>query len=449
MGKVHRRTFTQAASGASLALAASSYRAIAGANDRVRLGFIGVGNRGDQLLDAFLIHKDCQAVALCDVYAPYLEPANKKAGGGAKLFKDYRQLLSQNGIDAVVIATPDHWHALQFVDACRAGKDVYVEKPTSLTIAEGRVMCRVAAETQRVTQVGLHRRSIPYVREAVELIQAGAIGKVSVAKAYFHRNESPMGIGKPQDGPPPEGLDWDFWQGPAPESAFNTNKCLYKFRWFWNYSGGQVTNIGTHYLDVIQWALRQTAPRAVVCMGGNFVVDDNREVPDTCESVWQYDGAIATFSQFNGNGAQGNMRGWNLEFRGTLGTMYVSDSSAGYEIVPENVRLEELPALSPIARDENRRQGRAVKPARKPAAGKGDAGTEFHTRNFLDAMKSRKETTCPIETGHRSTTATILTRMAYQRGRLLTWDGVAERVTNDEDANKLLSYEYRKPWKLA
>jgi predicted dehydrogenase len=448
MAKPHRRAFHRAATAATLSLAASSYRGIAGANDRVRLGFIGVGNRGDQLLDAFLVHKDCQAVALCDVYAPYLEAANKKLGGTAKLFQDYRQLLSQNAIDAVVIATPDHWHALQFVDACRAGKDVYVEKPTSLTIAEGRVMCRVAAETQRITQVGLHRRSIPYIREAVELIQAGAIGKVSVAKAYFHRNESPMGIGKPQNCPPPDGLDWDLWLGPARETEFNPNKCLYKFRWFWDYSGGQVTNIGTHYVDVIQWALGQVAPRAVVCLGGNFVLEDNREVPDTCESVWQYDHAIATFSQYNGSSAPGNIRGWNLEFRGTHGTMYISDGPAGYEIVPENVRLEELPALSPIAREENQRQGRAVKPARKPAANKGPAGTEFHTRNFLDSVKSRKETYCPIETGHRSTSATILTRLAYQRGRLLTWDAAAERVTNDEEANKLLSYEYRKPWKL-
>lgn len=447
--KPTRRSFGKTSAAAAATLTAASYRAVAGANERVRLGFIGVGNRGDQLLDAFLVHKDCQAVAICDVYEPYLEPANQKAGGGAKLYKDYRQLLSQNGIDAVVIASPDHWHALQFVDACRAGKDVYVEKPASLTVAEGRVMCRIAEETKRITQVGLHRRSVPFIREAVDLIRSGAIGKVTVAKAYFHRNEAPMGIGKPADCEPPAGLDWDLWLGPAKKTAFNPNKCLYKFRWFWDYSGGQVTNMGTHYLDVIQWAFGQDAPKSVACIGGNFAVDDNRDVPDTCESVWQYDGCIATFSQYNGTSAPSNTRGWNMEFRGTHGTMYLSDGADGYEIVPEQIREEPIPARAPIGRKEISQQERAKKFARQPAAGKSAAGTDFHARNFIDSVKSRKPTYCPMETGHRSTTATILTRIAYQRGRLLNWDGVAERITNDEDANKLLSYEYREPWKLA
>src|SRR5690606_1616612 len=142
----------------------------------------------------FLPHKDCRVVALCDVYEPYLPAANTKAGGSARLVKDYRELVSDKDVDAVVIATPDHWHALQFVDACRAGKDVYVEKPGSLTIGEGRVMCRVAEETRRVTQVGFHRRSSTYVRRAVEAIRSGAIGKVTVAQSFFHRNETPMGI---------------------------------------------------------------------------------------------------------------------------------------------------------------------------------------------------------------------------------------------------------------
>jgi predicted dehydrogenase len=352
-------------------------------------------------------------------------------------------------VDAVVIATPDHWHALQFVDACRAGKDVYVEKPVSLTIGEGRVMCRVAEETKRITQVGFHRRSTPYVREAVEAIRAGAIGKVTVAQSYFHRNETPMGIGPATTAEPPAGLDWDLWLGPAPQVPYATNKILYKFRWFPNYSGGQITNMGAHYLDVIQWAIGQDAPKAVACLGGKYAVADGREIPDTMQAVWEYDGCLATFSQINGNGAPGNVKGWSMMFRGTTGTLYLSDGAAGYEIVPENIRTEELPALSPIAREENRRQGRAVKPARKPAVvkGQGDA-TTLHARNFLDCVKSRKPTHCPIETGHRSTTATLLGKLAQERRRVLTWDAKAERVTDDEGANKLLTYEYRAPWKL-
>jgi predicted dehydrogenase len=444
-----RRTFAKTAAGTVAALSAASYARAFGANDRVRVGFIGVGNRGDQLLDAFLPHKDCEVVALCDVYEPYLPAANAKAGGSAKLFKDYRELLALKDVDAAVIATPDHWHALQFVDACRAGKDVYVEKPVSLTIGEGRVMCRVAEETNRVTQVGFHRRSTPYIREAVEAIRNGAIGRVTVAQSFFHRNETPMGIGPATPAKPPAGLDWDLWLGPAPQVPYADNKVLYKFRWFPNYSGGQITNMGAHYLDVIQWALGQDAPKAVACLGGKYAVEDGREIPDTLQAVWEYDGCLATFSQFNGNGAPGNVKNWSMMFRGTKGTLYLSDGTAGYEIVPESVRTEELPALSSVAREENRRQGRAVKPAMKPvvAKGQGDA-TKLHARNFLDSVKSRMPTHCPVETGHRSTTATLLGKLAQERRRVLTWDAKAERVTDDEAANKFLTYEYRKPWKL-
>jgi predicted dehydrogenase len=443
MPKPTRRAFAAAA-----ALTAASYSRVLGANDKVRLGFVGVGNRGDQLLDAFLVHKDAEAAALCDVYEPYLPAANAKAGGTATVGKDYRKLLDDKSLDAAVIATPDHWHALQFVDACRAGKDVYVEKPLSLVIGEGRRMCQVAAETKRVTQVGLHRRSTPYVMEAVKLIREGAIGQVTLAKSYMHRNETPMGIGNPADGEPPAGLDWDLWLGPAAKVPFNANKCLYKFRWFSNYSGGQITNMGTHYLDVIQWALGQDAPKGVACLGGKFAVADNRDIPDTMEAVWEYDGCLATFTQVNANGAGANLRGWNLEFRGTLGTMLISDGNQGYEIVPENVRLEEIPALSPIRRAENSRQGKATKPARAALAKKGPSDTAAHARNFLDCVKSRAVTHCPVETGHRSTTATLLAKLALERRRYLEWDAKAERVTNDDGANKLLTYGYRKPWAL-
>jgi predicted dehydrogenase len=445
---IDRRDFGKGlvAAGALAALPASA-RAHA-ANERIRLGFIGVGNRGDQVLDAFLTHADCEVIAFADVYEPYLEPANRKAGGKATLYHDYRKLLEHKGLDAVIVATPDHWHALQFVDACKAEKDVYVEKPLSLTIGEGRRMVETAKKTRRITQVGLHRRSSAFVADAVKLIHDGAIGKVTVAKSYHHRNESPMGIGNPADGEAPQGLDWDFWLGPAPKVAYNPNRCLYKFRWFNDYSGGQLTNFGTHYLDVIQWALGQDAPKSVCALGGKFVVADNREIPDTMEAVWEYDGCLATFSQINANAAAGNLRGVEMEFRGSKGTLYLQEGR-GYEIVPESNRTRELPALSPIRRKENSEDGRATKPARGPEMGKaGSSDTAAHARNFLDCVKSREQTHCPVETGHRSTTATLLAKIAMQRKRLLTWDAKAERVTNDEEANKLLQYQYREPWKL-
>jgi predicted dehydrogenase len=448
--KINRRTFAKsaAAAGTLAALHAAGVSSVLGSNERVRLGFIGVGNRGDQLLDAFLVHKDCGVAALCDLYEPYLAAAEKKAGGSPRLYADYRKLLDQKDLDAVVIATPDHWHALPFVAACRAGKDVYVEKPLSLTIAEGRKMVDVAHETNRVTQVGLHRRSSAFIREAVELIRNGGIGKVTVAKCYHLRNEFPYGIGNPSDCDPPPGLDWDTWLGPAKKVPYNPSRCLYKFRWFWDYSGGQLTNFGNHYIDVIQWALGHDAPHGVFCVGGKYAVKDNREIPDTLEAIWDYEGGtLVTFSQFNASNSPGNVRGWELEFRGTKGTLLMQEGS-GYEIIPENNRTRETPALSPLARKENTEQNKATKPAMEAATGKGKADTADHARNFLDCVKSRQPTNCPVAVGHRSASTTLLARIAFHRQRYLTWDAKSERFTNDEEANKLLSYEYRAPWKL-
>ena len=445
---MNRRTFHKkaAAMGALAALPSTRLMAL-NSNDRVRLGVIGVGNRGDQLLDAFLVHKDCEIAALCDVYEPYLDAAQKKVGGKATLYHDFRKLIEQKDLDAVVVATPDHWHALQFVAACRAGKDVYVEKPLSLTIAEGQKMVAVAQETGRITQVGLHRRSSSFIHEAVRQIRDGAIGKVTVAKCYHLRNESPQGIGNPPDGDPPAGLDWDLWLGPAPKVPFNPNRCLYKFRWFWDYSGGQLTNFGAHYLDVIQWALGQDAPQAVFAAGGKYAVADNREIPDTMEVIWEYAGALVILSQFNASQSPGNIKGCELEFRGTKGTMLINEGS-GFEIIPESTRTRELPALSPLNRKDNALQSQAVRKAREPLVVRGRAETADHTRNFLDCVKSRKPTNCPVDVGHRSTSATLVAKIALRLGRRLTWDGKAEKFSQDEEANRLLAYEYRSPWQL-
>jgi predicted dehydrogenase len=447
--KINRRSFSRgvAAAGARTALPAAAATSVLGSNARVRLGFIGVGNRGDQLLDAFLVQPDVEVAALCDVYEPYRKAAQVKAGGKAHLYEDFRALLDRQDLDAAVIATPDHWHALQFIAACRAGKDVYVEKPLSLTIAEGRRMVEVARETRRVTQVGIHRRSGPEAQKAVGLLRAGNLGQITAARSFHLRNEFPQGIGNPADSAPPPGLNWDLWLGPVPKVPFNRNRCLYKFRWFWDYSGGQLTNFGTHYLDVIQWALGQDAPRGVFCTGGKFAIKDNRTIPDTLEAIWEYEGVLVTFSQINANNCPSNPRGWEVEFRGTQGTLLMQEGS--YEILPERIRTKELPALSPLDRKENAEQSRATRPGSAVKVSRpGSADTAFHARNFLDCLKNRQTTACPVEVGHRSTTATLLARIALHRHRYLTWDPVQERITNDAEANHYLSYPYRAPWTL-
>lgn len=417
--------------------------AILGANERVRIGFIGVGNRGEQLLDAFLRQKDIQVTALCDVYDPYIDHAAGKIGGTVARFRDYRRLLEMEEIDAVVIATPDHWHARQFIDACRAGKDIYVEKPLSLAISEGRKMVEAARRGGRVTQVGIQRRSTPYCQRAAELVRSGAIGKVTVARSYHVLNELPAGIGNPPDGPPPDGLDWDMWLGPAPKVPYNPNRCHYKFRWFWDYSGGQLTNFGTHYLDFIQWALGKRAPLAVTAMGGKFALEDNREVPDTLEVLWLYDGGtMATFTQINANAAPPNVKNAHLEFRGTLGTLYIG--YGGFDVVPEQLRTHPVPARNPLDRKEPRTTVERI----EPLEGKGGIDDADHVRDFLDCVKSRRQACCDIETGHRSTSATLLGNIALKTKKYLEWDAEEERITNVPEANRYLSCTHREPWGL-
>ncbi|HYM13702.1 MAG TPA: Gfo/Idh/MocA family oxidoreductase [Bryobacterales bacterium] len=442
-----RRSFTVAG---AAALTALSYQRVLGANDRARLGFIGVGNRGDQDLRAFLEYADQQVAAVCDLREDYMEHAAARAGTNPQRFKDYRRLLEMRDLDAVVIATPDHWHALMCVDACNAGKDVYVEKPMSLTVVEGRKMVEAVTRNRRVAQVGINRRSSKICGEAAELVRSGGIGRVTAARCWDITNEWPQGIGNPPDAPPPKDLDWDLYLGPAPRDPFNPNRTFYRFRWFWHYSGGQITNNGVHYLDLIQWALGHDAPLSVTAVGGKYAIADNREIPDTMEALWEYPGkTLVTFSQFNCNGAPAGANPRSLaEFRGTKGTMYVYDGH--YEVVPEENAGEPIPAANPLDRTTGKMYNASKKPAMEPISAKGPSNsTVAHARNFLDCIKSRAKCNCDIETGHRSTTTTILGNLALKTESHLKWDRDAERFTNNEAANRLLSYRYRPPWKLA
>lgn len=440
-----RRDFTKTIVLAGASTALGSLRA-AGANDRVRIGFIGLGNRGDQVLDAFLKHPDAEIVAVCDLSQAYMDFASKKIGTNPKQFKDYRRVLDLPDVDAVVIATPDHWHAIQTIAACSAGKDVYVEKPLSLCVAEGRQMVEAIRKHRRVSQVGIHRRSIAVCKEAADFVRGGGLGKITAARAFHIQNEWPSGIGNPPDGNPPPDLDWDAWLGPAPKKPYNKNRTFYRFRWFYDYSGGQVTNFGVHYIDFIQWALGADAPVSVMAMGTQASdMKDNREIPDTLEAVWQYPGGtLVTFSQFNATSGQWSLPGCEVELRGTLGTLYLFGD--GYEVVPDSISEDEFPARTPLTRKQDsqyRRDGKPRIEARKVHR-TSTADTAPHARNFLDCVKSRAACNCDIEIGHRSTSATLLANIALKTRAVLDWDMRAEKFKNNKDANRLLSYEYRK-----
>jgi len=443
MEPISRRDFAR---GASLATALS-YSRILGANDRVRMGYIGLGNRGDQVHDAFLEHGDSQTVAVCDLRDDYMDFAIKKSRGNPKKYSDYRKLLEDKNVDAVAIATPDHWHALMFVDACRAGKDVYVEKPLSLTVSEGRRMVQVAEETKRVVQVGIHRRSVKSLKEAADFVRGGGIGQVTVAKGYHVQNEWPNGIGNPPNSPPPNEKEWDMWLGPAPKVPYNRNRTYYNFRWFYDYSGGQITNFGVHYMDMIRWCLGIETPKAVVAMGGKYAVKDNREIPDTCEVLWDFGGVMVIFVQYNACGVAPNLKDAEIEIRGTKGTMFLSSGS--WEVVPDRYTETLFGYRTPLDRGIERGYSASRKPAMEaPKPVKSRAETTWHARNFLDCVKTRAKCNCDILTGHLSTSATILGHIALRTKSYLEWDGKAERFTNNPAANKYLSYQYRAPYKL-
>jgi len=435
--RITRRAFTKSGAAAALGLAAS--RAFAapavrplGANDRIRLGFIGVANRGGQLMTAFLTHDDIEIVALCDVYEPTLQKANERLDGKAETYRDFRRLIERNDVDAVVIATPDHWHAIQTVDACDAGKDVYVEKPLCITIHEGRRMVEAARRNKRVVQVGTHRRSSELYAKLAEMVQAGKFGKVTVSRAYRLSNMYPSGIGRAKTTEPPKDLDWDLWLGPRPYRDYQENIAPYKFRW-WHLYSSQMGNWGVHYLDAIRWVTGELAPSSLCAMGGRYAVDDDRTIPDTMEVIFEFaSGRLAIFGQYEASGNPTFPSG-EIELRGTQGTVYVN--TRGFEVVPE--RGGQFQDNKP-----------RMEPMKVEAGGNNRNLTALHARNFLDCMRSRELPKADVEIGHRSTTFSLAANISLATRARLDWDAENERFTNNDEANQLLHYEYRKPWKL-
>ncbi len=449
--RVSRRDFSRAAlataAAGSIAAPASAGRII-GANERVNLGCIGVGNRGVQVLDAFCAHADAKVVALADVYKPYLHGAYDRIdprfkdlgkrvptrqpdfGGPVERVEDFRRLLDRKDIDAVIIATPDHWHAIQATMACAAGKDVYVEKPLSVTVREGRRIVEAARRHDRVVQVGTQRRSSGLYAKLAELVRSGALGKVTAARACYASNMAPGGIGMSPDSDPPEGLDWDAWLGPRPARPFNEEILPYKFRW-WHLYSSQMANWGVHYLDVMRWMVGEEAPTSLSAHGGAFAVKDSRTVPDTAEVIFELpSGMLMTFGTYEANGHPG-LKAGEIELRGTLGTAHAGIDR--FEITPERGGQFQDP-----------------KPRRKPQVEVEQASYEgldrAHARNFLDCVKSRRSPNADVEVGHRSTTFALLANIALATRARLEWDAAAERFTDNDRANELLDYEYRLPW---
>ena len=401
-----------------------------GANERVQLGFIGVKNRGMQNMSGFGVVGNqtgklpTTAVALCDVDRNVLAAAAKAVErGGTKpdMVEDYRKLLDRKDIDAIVVSTPDHWHALMTIDACRAGKDVYCEKPLTLFVTEGRKMVEVARETGRVVQTGSQQRSDDRFRQACELARNGKLGeKLTVLVGIPKPNYPPLMKAVPDSEPPPE-LNYDLWLGPAPQRPYNLNRVHYNFRFFWDYSGGQMTNFGAHHLDIAQWGLGMDDSGPVSIEGtGTFP-----KAKELCEVT---DTARVTYEYANGHkiilGQQQKDIPGAVTFIGDKGRVFVDRGKITAD-PPELLSTEFGASDTRLYVSKN------------------------HYQNFLDCIKSREKPICDVEIGHRSATVCHLGNIALRLGKRIKWDAAKEQIIGDDEAAGMLTRPYRQPWKLA
>jgi predicted dehydrogenase len=427
-----RRTFTK-----SLAAAALSASRVMGANDQIRVGIIGCGGQGTGNWRAFLAQPDVTPVAVCDVYDPNRERAAAMCKDKVAQIKDFRQLLDRKDVDAVIIATPDHWHALLTIMACQAGKDVYVEKGLSSTVREGRVAVEAARKHKRIVQVGAQERSGDHYAKAVKLIQDGALGAVHKVSANWSRNMMPGFKPRLLKTGLTDALDWDMWLGPAPLVPFDPMRFGYNWRWYWDYSGGQMTNWGSHSLDIVRWALNLKTPTAVTAMGGRFELKDGGQTPDIQDAIYSFPGCNVTWTGSEVSGFEPIRYPQNdprikplLEFHGTKGSMVLTRQ--GFEVTPQIWTGDGEDAKTP---------------AMQPMSAQASGGS--HARNFLDCIKSRKLPICDVEEGHYTMVMCHLANISTKLGRTLRWDSAKEEVIGDKEANQLLSRPYRKPWTLS
>jgi predicted dehydrogenase len=443
-----RRTFLQqsaaAVTGAALAnslpaavaAAQSSGRRVA-PSDQLNFAIIGAKGMGWSDAQSLLKIDGANCVAIADVDASVLAERSKdvaaRGGKVPRTYGDYRRLLESPDIDAVVIATPDHWHCLAMVDALAAGKHVYVEKPIANTIEECQVMQAAVKRYGKVVQVGQWQRSGPHYESAVAYVRSGKLGKIRLAKTWSYQGwMSPVPV-RP-DGPVPEGVDYDMWLGPAPKRPFNPNRFHFNFRWFWDYAGGLMTDWGVHEIDIALYAMNVTAPKSVIASGGKFAYpDDASETPDTMQAVFEYDGFNMLWEHAIGidGGPYGRSEG--IAFIGNNGTLVVNRD--GWEVIPQTYyeegmrkyRLDAMPA------QENRSDI-----------------LDLHTRNFVDAIRKNDVSIlkCGIDTGSVAAINASMGNIALKTGRKVYWDAAANRFRDDQEADALTRARYRSGYTL-
>lgn len=416
---------------------AKSYNNIVGANDKIRVGAIGVNSRGLALASNFAKQKNCEVVRICDVDSRAADKCaaaiQKIAGNKVKTDKDMRKMLVEKDFDAVVIATPDHWHAPAAMLAMQAGKDVYLEKPCSHSPEEGEMLVQGAQKYKRVLQMGNQRRSWPNVIEGIRELKSGVIGNVYYGKSWYTNNRPSIGIGK--EVAVPEWLDWDLWQGPAPRVAYKDNIVHYNWHWFWRWGTGEALNNGTHMVDILRWGMDLDYPTMVSSVGGRYCYKDDWETPDTQIVNLEFgNNKCMTWEgrSCNGRGVEGSMVG--AMFYGDKGSLLITGDN-GYTIFDLGDKvIKEV--KSQIAIDPRN----LMNPAEQLDA--------FHILNFFDGIRSSAALNADILSGHKSTLLVQLGNIAQRVGHSVNIDRQNGRILDDRDAQKYWGRTYEKGWEM-
>lgn len=401
MSNSRRDFITKSTTGAvGAGLTAAGWSRVLGANERVRLGVIGTGNRGGDVMSWFQKESDAEVVALCDCYDRNLNEAHQKTEGKAKTYTDYRKLLESKDVDAVLIATPDPWHARMSIDSCDAGKDIYVEKPLTFTIEEGHAIIKAVRNSKRIMQVGLQQRSGEHFKEAKrEFFDSGKIGKVTIVRTWWHGNT--YHLRKPNFKDQPAGLDWKAFLGPVKYRPFDAHQ-FYNWRAYLDFGGGQITDLFTHWIDVVHWFTGEDLPVTANAAGGVFAYNDGRTAPDTIAIQLEYPSKwLATFDATLAPGA----RGASIEFMGTGGRLQIDRGGYTFQEAAQRRQAPKEPIVF--------RNSKSLE--------------QQHVRNFLDCVKSRAVPNSDVVSGHRSAVASHLGKNAYLEKRRITFKPESEK----------------------
>jgi predicted dehydrogenase len=361
---------------------------VLGANDTLRIGIIGAGSRMGGLLNAADQSGPYQIVAVSDVYGPRCDAVKARSNGIATTHLDYREVLQQQ-IDAVIIASPDHWHVRMAVDALAAGKDVYLEKPVTHTIEEGATLTRAVRSPKQILQSGMQQRSWSHFRDAVELIQGGSLGRVPQVRTYWWQNYHYFMAPRPVD---TQALDWKQWLGGAADQPFSEEK-YYRWRWYWNFGGGAMTDLFSHWIDVVHWAMKSDQPREAQMLGDKYIFEQ-WDCPDTVQAALRYPGFDVVYEGMMASSIDDG----GLEFRGTDATLKLT--RGGFGVYHEGVQSKD----NPVVKADSFRDG-----------------TIDHMQNFFECVKSRKEPNAPVETGVAAARAGHIANLAYRGTGQIAW----------------------------